>query len=74
MAECESLDGCPFFNDKLDDMPAMADMYKKKYCLGDKSSCARYIVKTEVGKDEVPSDLSPNQTERAQEIISNANL
>jgi hypothetical protein len=26
---CLSLEGCPFFNDRLTDMPAMAEIYKK---------------------------------------------
>jgi len=71
MLECECLPGCPFFNDKLKDMPAIAQIYKKKYCMGgEKHSCARYIVRNALGKDNVPIDLYPNQIERANALIS----
>jgi len=32
MADCEYLGGCPFSNDKMDGMTAVADMMKKRYC------------------------------------------
>lgn len=70
MAECESLSGCPFFNDLMQDMPATAEIFKSRYCRGDKINCARYMVRMEVGKEHVPSDLYPNQAGRAAEIIS----
>lgn len=56
--------------DKMQKMPSTADVYKKRYCLGDKTACARYMVKMEAGKENVPSDLFPNQVKRTREIIS----
>ncbi len=44
MADCICLPKCLFFNDKMENMPSMAQMYKAKYCIGDKSKCARYMV------------------------------
>ncbi len=70
MAECESLSECPFFGDQMQDMPATAEIYKARYCRGEKDKCARYMVKTELGGGHVPSDLFPNQAERAADIIS----
>lgn len=70
MAECEKLSACPFFNDKMDNMPAISDMLKKKYCLGDKTKCARYMVASALGKEKVPSDLYPNMIDRAKDIIA----
>ncbi len=67
MSECEKLSKCAFFNDRMANMPATAEMFKKNYCLGDKTVCARYQVAI-TGK-EVPVDLFPNQTERAKQII-----
>jgi hypothetical protein len=32
MAECECMGGCPFFSDKMANMPAMAAGFKKRYC------------------------------------------
>ncbi len=37
---CESLEGCPFFNEKMANMPSSANHYKEKYCMGDNSDCA----------------------------------
>lgn len=71
MAECECLPGCPFFNDKMKDQPAMTQIYKKRYCLSDeKNNCARYVVRAALGKEKVPFDLYPNQIDRANLLIS----
>lgn len=72
MTECECIPGCPFFNDKMAKMPAMAHVYKTNYCQSDFDSCARHRVLTALGKPAVPSDLYPNQEDRALEIIAAA--
>jgi hypothetical protein len=70
MAECECLSGCPFFNDKMKEMPALAQMYKTKYCRnGENADCARHMVKVALGKEKVPADLYPNQIDKAKAII-----
>ena len=69
MADCESLATCPFFQDKMADKPATAEMYKQQYCRGDNTNCARCMVFLELGKEKVPPDLFPNQIERAEEIL-----
>ena len=69
MNECDSLSGCPFFNDKMGNKPALSEMYKKNFCKGDFVNCARHIVKEALGKQFVPPDLFPNQHERAKELI-----
>ena len=70
MAECEVLNTCPFFNDNMTNMPEAAARYKVKYCQDDSSTCARYMVFKALGKPKVPSDLYPNQEDRAREIIA----
>ena len=65
--KCEKLEKCPFFNDKMANMPSISSMLKKKYCEGDKDACARYQV-SKAGKD-VPADLFPQQSERISAII-----
>lgn len=72
MAKCECLGGCPFFNDKMQNKPVMANMYKNKYCLGDSKECARHIIFETLGKTHVPVNLYPNNMERAQSIIAAA--
>ncbi len=69
MADCEMIAKCIFFNDKMAHMPAMAEMMKKKYCRGDNSKCARYLVCKKLGREQVPADLSPAQTDRAQALL-----
>ncbi|MGE3063540.1 MAG: hypothetical protein AB7T10_07910 [bacterium] len=70
MTDCAHLVKCPFFNDRMQSMPATADIYKKRYCRGDFNNCARFKVSKALGKENVPADLFPNQDERAKEIIS----
>jgi hypothetical protein len=70
MADCTLLAKCIFFNDTMASMPTAADMMKKKYCLKDSSSCARFMVCTTLGREHVPADLFPNNSDRARVIIA----
>jgi hypothetical protein len=65
---CEKLDKCPFFMGKMQQMPAMAELMKKEYCLGDKRQCARYNI-SKAGL-VVPGDLYPNDFDRASKVLS----
>jgi hypothetical protein len=70
MADCELLEGCVFFNDKMANMPATAELYKDQYCRENNLECARYVVFKALGREKVPLDLFPNMKDRAQEIIA----
>ncbi len=70
MAQCECLDGCPFFNDRMPDTEGIGAMYKQKYCLGDNSQCARYVIFKRLGRNAVPTDLYPNMHDRAKRILA----
>ena len=70
MAECKYLVKCPFFNDQMDDMPATADAFKRRFCTGDYSNCARLLVFKALGISKVPRNLFPNQMEKAEQIIA----
>ena len=72
MAECECLKGCPFFNDKMKDSEGMGAIYKKTYCLGNNTQCARYIVFKKLGKPAVPDSLYPNMVDVAKKIVQAA--
>ena len=67
MADCEKLKKCPFFTGQMADMPSVADLMKKTYCLGDKTQCARYRVAS--AGIVVPADLFPHDIERARDIL-----
>lgn len=70
MPDCENLPGCPFFNDFMANMPAAAELIKLRFCKNDNATCARYIVSKALGKTNVPVDLFPSQSERAQELLA----
>jgi hypothetical protein len=69
MPDCESIAGCPFFNDKMAKMPKSASAFKQNYCKGEFDKCARYMVFKNIGKQAVPSDMFPPMRERAIQII-----
>ncbi len=70
MEGCECLPRCIFFNDKMQDKPATADMMKKRYCLGNSDLCARHKVFKVLGGAKVPGDMFPNQLDRAEKILA----
>ena len=51
-------------------MPAMAELYKKNYCNGDSTHCARFMVFNIKGREAVPNDLFPNNVDRANTILA----
>ena len=69
MPRCELLDTCVFFRGQMAEMPDLAELQKKKYCLGDNSICARYRVCKRLGREKVPPDLFPIDMKRAEKII-----
>jgi hypothetical protein len=69
MSECELINGCIFFNDKMANRPGTADLLKSIYCKGEPDNCARMIVVKALGRSKVPADLFPNQAALAVEII-----
>lgn len=66
--ECPFLKTCIFFQDKMNNMSATANVMKKRYCLGDNSQCARFMVAQRLGRDKVPTDLFPNQYDKAKKL------
>ena len=69
MATCEKLEKCPFYQGKMSMESGLGAMYKKKYCEGDKTSCARYQVATTLGPEYVTTKLYPNMADAAKKII-----
>lgn len=69
MADCELLKTCIFFNDQMANMPAVADLMKKRYCRDNFKECARMQVVDSVGRGKVPADMFPNQNDYAHKVI-----
>lgn len=67
--DCPNINSCPFFNDRLKDMPSMSNIYKRNYCKKEYEKCARFKVANAIGKENVPLDLFPNQEEKSKKII-----
>lgn len=70
MATCEKLAKCPFYQGKMDINSGLGSMYRKKYCEGDKTICARYIVATELGPEFVTDKLYPNMNSAADKLLA----
>lgn len=69
MGVCEKLEKCPFYQGKMSMESGLGSMYKKKYCEGDKTICARYMVATTLGPEFVTESLYPNMDAQAKKII-----
>lgn len=67
MAECERLRKCPFFRDRMENMPNVSEVMKRTYCLGDKTLCARYQLGA--AGVAVPGDLFTQDAARMREIM-----
>ena len=70
LPECELLDTCPFFNDKMGKMPISREYIKKNYCSKNNLFCARFIVYRALGRDKVPTNLYPSEINKAIRLIS----
>ena len=70
MSDCEFIDGCPFFSDQLENMPAVSGLLKKQYCQGEFEACARFRVAAKVGSTNVPANLFPQDTTAADRIVA----
>jgi len=70
MSNCECLDDCPFFNDRMKGLEEVSELFKRYCCRGDSTQCARHMIFKELGKKCVPGDLAPNKIGRTQQLIS----
>ena len=67
--ECAKLPTCIFFNDQMENMPAVAELLKSQYCRGVFAECARFRIAARLGGGKVPGDLYPNDAVRAGKIL-----
>ena len=70
MRECDRLESCPFFNDRLGEITDSAALLKQQFCLGGYESCARYRVDAKLGSTSIPPDLLPGESARADRIVA----
>ena len=70
MVECDLSSTCPFFNDRLENMPTTATLLKQQYCEGDFEHCARFRVEAKLGSTSVPGSLFPEDGAIADRIVA----
>ena len=70
MTECVNYNRCQYFIENLKNSPVTSTMIQKTYCKNKFAECARYMIFTKLGESKVPSDLSPSENERAEQIIA----
>ncbi|TLM78827.1 MAG: hypothetical protein FDZ70_03695 [Actinobacteria bacterium] len=69
MADCECIEKCTFFRDRMADKMPIAALIQNKLCHNDGAECARHMVFERLGREAVPSDLFPVDTDRAIRIL-----
>ena len=72
VGECEFMEVCPFFNDKLKRQPNKVEELKEKYCRNNNLNCARYMVAHALGREMMPEELYPHETHRAYLLIGDS--
>jgi len=70
MGECDLIETCPFFNDKIKTVNIDTEQLKEKYCKNNNLNCARYMIVQALGREKVPDDLLPDQKTTAYQIIA----
>ena len=66
---CELMDCCQFFKDNMQGLPKTAEYIKSKLCFGEYGKCNRFRIFKEFGKDSVPYDLNPDDTDQVKKVI-----
>ncbi|MDH4139767.1 MAG: hypothetical protein OEV43_04275 [Coriobacteriia bacterium] len=71
MADCGMRESCrSFFAEGLQNMPRVARLYRERYCLGDFESCARHRLSKELGREQVPRTLYPNDHDKLSLLLA----
>lgn len=84
MPICSKFEGCSFFREKMQTMPSIAELFKKRLCMGDHTQCARYYVFSFIEKNserlnadierrvtELLGNLYPNELSKAKIALPN---
>jgi hypothetical protein len=71
MKKCSIIDECPFFKDQLPKMHTAKERedMRRKFCGGGNTQCARFIVASALGLDEVPGNLLPDDLFKVSIIL-----
>lgn len=75
MAECECLrmTCAVFFSGGVVDELGLGAAFRHRYCCGpERDSCARLVVRNQLGPFAVPRDLWPTHTAAAERLLADA--
>lgn len=67
---CIYRESCPFFTSQTGYSPALNHAMKERFCLDDSTNCARFIALNAIGRENVPADLLPSDTDRLDDLTS----
>lgn len=71
--ECFHLTCHAFFSEGVVEEMGIGEVFKQRYCDGpDRDSCARFLVRSELGPSAVPHDLWPNHAAAAARLLADA--
>jgi hypothetical protein len=70
MAECIRTNTCIFFTDEVGYSPELWNDMRAAYCLVGDESCARFRLLAYMTAEEIPRDLIPTDTDRADALIA----
>lgn len=75
MSTCEFIERCGYFNRSAEALPqVITEGYKNRFCRADKGKCARFLVGSMLGRDEIPDDLGPHEESRAVKILAHGGI
>ena len=82
MGKCSKSETCSFIDDRMSNMPSIAELFKKRLCEEDNSQCARYHLHNylekhnytaskewEVRIAELSANLYPNEIDRVRQFF-----
>jgi hypothetical protein len=69
MADCKYMPECPFYNDRLPDMPERSEFYKMEFCHKRPPTCARFQMHEQLGLKSIPDDIMPKDEDRVKDFL-----
>jgi len=70
MANCEIYDSCPYAQGQVNGREDERDTLLEKYCNASSLHCARYMIHSTLGAENVPADLFPDEKDKAYLVIA----
>lgn len=69
MAECKYVPQCPFYHNRMEEIPGTGERIRDQYCRNQPEDCARYKLYELVDHRSVPYNLFPHQRSRVPAIL-----